>query len=87
MSNGSNGVNANQLMAFIERIETVETEIRERGEDKKEIYSELKGNGFDPKIVRKIVAVSRKAEDARREESELMSLYLDALGMQGVLPL
>ena len=55
---------------------------RGRGEQeaRKEIYSEAKSVGFDPKIVRKIVAARKKAADARREENELLSLYADAIG-------
>ena len=78
---GHNSVNSTALRAYIERIETMEEEKRERAEDVKEIYSEAKGTGFDVAIMRKIVALRRKDAHKRREEDEIMSLYLNALGM------
>ncbi len=77
---GGNGVNGDQLRQLIDRVEHVEATIREEQEARKEIYSEAKSVGFDPKIIRKIVAARKKAADARREENELLSLYADAIG-------
>lgn len=80
MSGGSNTPDAGQLRAFIERIERVESEIKDRQEDRKEIYSEARGTGFDPKIMKRIIAI-RKQDKAKREEEEaLIDLYLGALG-------
>jgi uncharacterized protein (UPF0335 family) len=75
----------NQLKAFIDRIENVEAELRDRQEDRKEIYLEAKGNGFDPKIIKKLVATRKaflKNADAVREESAILRLYAEQLGMQ-----
>ena len=47
---GSVGIAGDQLRAIVERIESVEEEIKELTETKKEIYQEAKGNGFDVKI-------------------------------------
>lgn len=76
----------NQLTSIIERVERMEAEIRDMQEDRKQIYTEAKGNGFDPKIIRKLVAVRRKKIEAVREEGELMRLYADQIGMQLFLP-
>ena len=71
-----------KLRAFVERIERMEEEKAALGADIREIYSEAKGQGFDTKIVRKVVAL-RKMETADRQEQEaLLDLYLDALGMR-----
>jgi len=72
----------NQLKAFIDRIENVEAELRDRQEDRKEIYLEAKGNGFDPKIMKKLVATRRKKAEAVKEESAILRLYAEQLGMQ-----
>lgn len=72
----------NQLTSIIERVERMEAEIRDMQEDRKQIYIEAKGNGFDPKIIRKLVAVRRKKIEAVREESELLRTYADQIGMQ-----
>lgn len=84
---GSNSVDAGHLRAFVDRIENLESEKSALVEDIKEVYGEAKSSGLDSKIIRKIVSLRKKQEEARREEATIMSLYLDALGMQGELPL
>ena len=43
------------LKAFIDRIVRLETEKEALGDDIKEVYSEAKGNGFDTKVMRRII--------------------------------
>jgi uncharacterized protein (UPF0335 family) len=79
---GSNtGIAADELKAFIERIETVETEIAERSGDKRDIYTELKARGFDAKTVRAIIRLRKKDHAERQEEEALLDLYLQSIGM------
>lgn len=73
-------VNGGHLRAFIERIERLTEEKQVLGEDLKEVYAEAKSNGFDPKIIRKIVALRAQDPGARSEEETLLDLYLAALG-------
>lgn len=80
-------VNAGQLRAIIERIEAIEAERSSLAADVKEIFAEARGNGFDAKIIRKIVAMRKLDADKRREEAEILKIYLDALGMIADLPL
>lgn len=75
----SNGVNAGQLKAIIERLEE---EKRALAEDVKCVYAEANSNGFDVKIIRKIVAMRRKDSNVVKEEMEMLSLYADAIGLQ-----
>jgi uncharacterized protein (UPF0335 family) len=77
----SNLFDAGHLRAFIERVEKLEDEKRAISEDIKDVYTEAKGTGFDAKIIRKIVALRKKDRDQRREEEEILDLYLNALGM------
>lgn len=79
---GSNSIDANHLKAFIERIEKLETEKREIADDIKDVYAEAKGTGYDIKIVRKVVSLRRQDRHKRREEEEILDLYLSALGME-----
>ncbi len=74
-------VNASHLRAFIERIERLEEEKRTIADDIKEVYAEAKGNGFDAKIMRKIVSIRRQDNEKRKEEETILDLYLNALGM------
>ena len=73
------GIAATKLRAFVERIERLEAEKADIGSDIKEIYAEAKGNGFDPKIMRKVIALRKMEEPDRREQDELLDLYRRAL--------
>lgn len=81
IGHNSGEVNASHLRAFIERIERMEEEKRAIATDIREIYIEAKGNGWDAKIMRKIVALRRQDDDKRREEETLLDIYKSALGM------
>ncbi|MBM3609332.1 MAG: DUF2312 domain-containing protein [Alphaproteobacteria bacterium] len=74
-------VNGSHLRSFIERIEKLEEEKRVIADDIKEVYAEAKGNGFDAKIMRKIISLRRQDRDKRKEEETILDLYLNALGM------
>ena len=45
------GVAAEELKAFVERIERLEEEKRAIADDIKEVFAELKGRGFDVKAM------------------------------------
>lgn len=74
-------VSADQLQSIIERIEQLEEEKKEVSEQIKEVYAEAKGNGFDAKIIRKIVSIRKKSPDERSEEEAILDMYMQALGM------
>ena len=69
----------NQLQSAIERIERMEVEKAAVSEDIKQIYLEAKGNGFDTKIIRKIVAMRKKSAEEREAERAMIELYLGQL--------
>src|SRR3954452_24954796 len=75
------GVAGAQLKSFIERIERLMEEIKGLQDDVKDIYAEAKGNGFDVKVMRKIVALRKRDAAEREEEETILDLYLQALGM------
>ncbi|GHB38611.1 UPF0335 protein [Pseudovibrio japonicus] len=77
------GVAADQLRAFIERIERLEEEKKVIADDIKDVYAEAKGNGFDVKVMRKIVSLRKRKPHEREEEEAILDLYLHALGMSG----
>ncbi len=79
--NEPTSVAAGQLRSIVERIERLEEEKAAIADDIKEVYGEAKGNGFDVKVLRKIVRL-RKVDRAEREEEEaIMDVYMAALGM------
>lgn len=78
---GTEEVNAGHLRAFVERIERLEEEKKALSDDIKDVYAEAKGNGFDVKIMRKIVSIRKQDREKRREEEEILELYMAALGI------
>ena len=69
-----------RLCSFVERIERLQKEKAEIAEQEKEVFAELKGEGFDPKITRKVIAIRKKDRAKRLEEEALVDLYLATLG-------
>jgi uncharacterized protein (UPF0335 family) len=76
-----NSVDAGHLRAFIERIERLEEEKKTIADDIKDVYAEAKATGYDAKAMRKIVSMRRQDHQKRKEEEEILDLYLSALGM------
>ena len=56
IATGVDEVNAGHLRAFIERIERLEEEKKAFADDIKDVYGEAKANGFDVKVMRKVVS-------------------------------
>lgn len=77
----SDGLNKEQLIQFIERIERLEEDKKAISEDIKDIYTEAKSSGYESKIIRKIVSLRRKTKEQRQEEETLLDLYMSSIGM------
>lgn len=81
------GVAAEELKQFVERIERLEEEKKAISDDIKEVFGEMKGRGYDVKVVRQVIKI-RKTDRAERQEQEaLLAVYLNALGMLSDTPL
>ncbi len=72
---------ADQLRSFIERIERLEEEKAVLSADVREVYAELNGTGFDPKIVRQIIRLRKMDTNELHEQEHLLDTYKSALGM------
>ena len=79
----SAAVAAAQLKSFIERIERLDGgDVKGLQDDVKDVYAEAKGNGFDIKVMRKIISLRKQRRPPRVEEEEtILDLYMQALGM------
>ncbi len=75
------GVAGAQLKSFIERIERLMEEIKGLQDDVKDVYAEAKGNGFDVKVLRKIISLRKRDAAEVEEEETILDLYMQALGM------
>lgn len=74
-------VSAEQLRLFIERVERLEEEEKGIRDDKRDVYSEMKSNGYDVKIVRQIVRLRKMETHDRQEMEALLDTYKSALGI------
>ena len=78
---GATGIAQGQLRSIVERIERLEEEKAAIAADIKEVYAEAKGNGFDTKVLRKIISLRKRDYAERQEEEAILELYMQALGM------
>lgn len=82
MSDDAYNVTAGELLAFIERYETLAAEKQEVGDQMKEVMAEAKGRGYDTKAIKKIVALRKRPKDAIAEEEAVLEMYKSAIGME-----
>ena len=81
MTETNTGIDADQLRAFIDRIERLDAGRRDIVEDIKEVFKEVKGFGYDAKALRHILKMRRQDKDQREAEEATLDLYLQALGL------
>ncbi len=74
------GTTADRLRSFIQRVERLEEDKKGIADDIKEVYAEAKGEGFDVKVLRKVIALRKKDPEEVAEEEELLELYMSAIG-------
>jgi uncharacterized protein (UPF0335 family) len=80
------GIAGDRIRSFVERIEQVETELKELTEAKKEIFAEAKGEGFDVKVLKEIIKLRKQDQDERDEHESLLDVYMRAMGEAGPAP-
>lgn len=81
MSDAGHNSADDRLRLLIERVERMEEEKKGVAEDIRDVYAEAKAVGYDPKIMRKIVALRKLAPDDRREQALILETYANALGL------
>ena len=70
-----------KLKNFIERIERLSEEKNNINFDIKEVFSKAKSMGYDPTVMRKILALRKMDVDERLEQETLLKTYKNALGI------
>ena len=73
------GIAGNRVRSFVERVEQIELEIAELNEQKKEIFSEAKGEGYDVKILKEIIKLRKQDKEERDEHETLLDVYMRAM--------
>jgi uncharacterized protein (UPF0335 family) len=76
----SDPIQGDQLKSIVQRIERLEEEKKTITDDIKEVYSEAKANGYDVKVLRKVISIRKRDLRERREEEAILDLYLQAVG-------
>ena len=74
-------VAAEELAAFVERIEAQNERIAEETEARKEIYAEAVARGYDSKAMREIIRLRKMKADERAEREAVLESYMSAIGM------
>ena len=69
-----------RLRTVIERLERLEEDKAAIMADMKEVFAEAKGEGYDVKILRKVIRIRKQDKAKRQEEDAILDLYLSALG-------
>jgi uncharacterized protein (UPF0335 family) len=75
------GVAAQELTQFVERVERLEEEKKALSDDIREVYSEMKGRGYDVRAVRQIIRIRKQDHSERKEMEAILELYMSALNM------
>ncbi len=70
---------AMKLKSLVERIERLNEDKAAVTEDLKEVFAEAKGEGFDTKILRKVIRLRAQDAATRAEEEALIDLYMSAV--------
>ena len=77
---GPGGIAGDRLRAFVERIVRIEEDIKGLNEDKKDVFAEAKGEGFDVKILKEVIRLRKQDKEERDEHESLLDLYMHAIG-------
>ena len=75
------GIASEALQQYVDRIERLTEEKAALQADIKQVYDEAKATGFDTKILRKLIARRKIADQERKEQDELIEIYERSLGM------
>lgn len=69
-----------RLKTIIERLERLDEDKEAIAADMKEVFAEAKGEGYDVKVLRKVLRIRKQDRAKRQEEEAILDLYLTALG-------
>ena len=76
----NSGIAGGQLQSIIERLERLEEDKAAVMMDIKEVLAEAKGNGFDTKPIKRLVALRKQDRAKAIEDRQLLELYAAAIG-------
>ncbi len=71
----------NKLRQYMERIENLEAEKAEVQDNISDTYKQAKNDGFDPKVMKKVLRLKKMKTEDRESEDLLLDTYMAALGL------
>lgn len=74
-------VGADRLKSFVERVERLEEEKTEIADQIKEVFAEIKADGYDVSAIRAILKRRKQDPDKLAEQEAVLEMYMSALGM------
>lgn len=78
---GHNSIAKKDLLAFITRVEKLVEDRKAVSEDIREMFTKIKGSGFDTRTVKEMIKLRAMDTEKRNEQEELRDLYLMACGL------
>ena len=69
-----------RLLSIIQRLERLDEDREAILADMKEVFGEARGEGYDVKILRKVLRIRKQDRAKRQEEEAILELYLTTLG-------
>lgn len=70
-----------RLTGYIERIESLEENKKNITLDINEVFKELEEDGFDKKVVKKIISIRKRDIEDVNQEEDMVKVYREALGI------
>lgn len=77
--NDTVGIAGDRIRSLVERVEHLEAEVQALNEQKKDVFAEAKGDGFDVKVLREIIRLRKQDKDERDEHETLLDVYMRAM--------
>ncbi len=78
---GDNSVSSKELRSIVDRLENLGEEIKGLQDDKKDLFALAKSQGFDAKVIRKLLAIRKMKNGEYEEEQMMLDTYMAALSM------
>lgn len=69
------------LNSYLDRLEDLTNNVKEINGDIKEIYSEAKSAGFNPKYVKQLLRLRQMDKDEIQEQDEILKIMRKAVGL------
>lgn len=76
-----NGIDANRLLSYVERIERLEAEKADLQNDINEVLKEAGAASYHAKAIKELVKIRKKDEHERQAEEYIVEQYRAALGI------